>query len=162
MQRRAYSTAWLSLFPVVYLAHLVDERCWGIGTVDFATRYFGIHFTNAAWWAVNVPSIALLTLAAVLTARGTWPQWVAVALAMHLALHGLGRVPTSWWTHQIAPGLVTGLALCTPLAVATLWRGHAILPRRDFVRGVLVGASSFQPFWHVVLLPVLPSAPPAA
>jgi hypothetical protein len=162
LEQRVFSNAWIWLFPLVYLAHLIDERYFWIGTADFATRYLGIYFTNAAWWLINVPSLLLFTLAVILIVRGTWPQWVAIALATHLALHGLGRIPTSLWTLTIAPGLVTGLLLCTPLAAVTLWRALSVLPRRSFVRGVMVGAASFQPFWHFALLPVLPSAPPAA
>ncbi len=161
MEQRVYSSSWLLLFPVVYLAHLVDERYFWIGTADFATQYLGIYFTNSAWWAVNVPSVILLTLVTVLVARGSWPQWVASALAIHLVLHGLGRVPTSLWMLTIAPGLITGLLLCTPLSVATLWRGRSVFSRRETVKGLIAGLVSFQPFWHLALLPVLPSAPAA-
>ena len=144
---------------MVYLVHLVDERYFWIGTAEFSTRYFGIYFTNGAWWAVNVPSLLLVILAAWRTARGAWPQWVAIALAVHLLLHGLLRIPTSLWTLEIAPGLLTGVALCTPLAAATLWRGYAALSRPERKRGLLVGVLSFQPLWHAVLLPVLPAGP---
>lgn len=161
MQQRIYSKAWLWLFPVVYLVHLIDERYFWIGTADFATQYLGIYFTNRAWWWVNVPSAALMMLTALLVARGSWPQWVAIALAIHLALHGLGRVPTSLWTIEIAPGLVSGLLLCTPLAAATLWRAHGRFARSDVIRGIGAGLASFQPFWHFALLPILPTGPTA-
>lgn len=156
-----FSARWIALFPVIYLAHLIDERYTWIGTADFATQYLGIYFTNRAWWWVNVPSMALLTFAAAWTARGRWPRWVAVSLGVHLALHGLGRVPTSLWTLKIAPGLPTGLLLCTPLALATLWRGWHGLPRPELWRGAWVGVASFQPFWHFALLPFLPGPPSA-
>ncbi|MGI9592040.1 MAG: hypothetical protein ACR2P8_11780 [Myxococcota bacterium] len=162
MDRRVFSTAWLAVFPVVYLVHLVDERYFWIGTAEFSTRYFGIYFTNGAWWAVNVPSLLLVILASVLTARGTWPQWVAIALAVHLLLHGLLRIPTSLWTLEIAPGLLTGVALCAPLAAATLRRGYGAFPRPEWNRGLVVGLLSFQPLWHAVLLPFLPAGPAPA
>ena len=157
MSPRIYSTRWLVLLCVVYAAHLVDERYYWIGTADFATRYLGIHFTNTAWWAVNVPSIVLFSLAGALVARGTWPQWVALSLAVHLALHGLGRLPTSIWTREVAPGLVSGLLLCTPVAAVTFWRGYESLSRWETTRGVVVGVASFQPLWHFALLPFLPA-----
>jgi len=62
---------------------------------------------------------------------------------------------------RCAPGLITGLVLCTPLAVATLWRARSALSRRDIVRGLVVGVLSFQPFWHFALVPVLSSGPAA-
>lgn len=159
---RPYSSAWLSLFPAVYLAHLIDERYFGIGTANFATKYLGMYFTNEVWWFVNVPSFVLLAMAAALTARGGLPQWVAIALSIHLALHGLGRIPTSLWTLEIAPGLLTGLLLCAPLAAATLWRGRRVFSREQIAWGVLAGIVSFQPLWHFLLLPFLPAAPPGA
>lgn len=159
---RIFPTAWLWSFPAVYLIHLLDERCYGIGTATFATEYLDIYFTDAAWLAVNVPSFLAVTAAAWLVARRTWPDWVAVALATHLALHGLGRLPASMWFGTVAPGLLSGLVLCTPLALATFARGYRSLPRAQLGTGVLVGIASFQPLWHLLLLPVLPSAPVAA
>jgi len=161
MEQRVYSNSWLALLPAVYLAHLVDERYFWIGTADFATQYLGTYFTNSAWWAVNIPSFLLMTVAAALIIRGTWPQWVAVALAVHLALHGLGRVPTSLWTLTIAPGLITGILLCVPFSLATLVRARRVFARQQLALGLVAGIASFQPFWHFALLPALPSAPAA-
>ncbi len=154
-------SAAVMLYPGVYLVHLIDERYYGIGTADFATQYFGIYFTNEAWWAVNVPSLMMLTATATLVARQVWPRWLAVALATHLALHGLMRVPTSAWTLTIAPGLISGLLLCLPLSVITLLWGWSALPRTQFRNGILVGIASFQHLWHFLLLPVLPGGPAA-
>lgn len=158
MSQPVFSRAWLAWFPVVYLLHLVDERYYWIGTANFATQYLGIYFTNAAWWAINVPSMLLLAGVAALVARGRWPEWVAIALAVHLALHGLGRVPTSLWTGTIAPGLLSGVLLCAPLSAATLWKARS-LSGAHWRAGVLAGVVSFQPFWHFALLPVLPRGP---
>ncbi len=152
----------MSLYPAVYFIHLLDERFYGIGTAAFATRYLGIYFTNFAWWAVNIPWFLGFTASASLTASGRCPDWVAVALATHLALHGVGRVPTSAWFVTIAPGLLSGLVLCLPLAIATFVRAHRTLPRAQVGIGVLVGLASFQPFLHFVLLPFLPPPPTAA
>jgi hypothetical protein len=159
--RRIFSPEWIWLFPPVYLVHLLDERLFGIGTAEFATRYLGMHFTDFAWLLVNVPSFLLVTLTAWLVARRSWPQWLAVTLATHLALHALGRVPTSIWFSTIAPGLLSGLLLCLPLAVATWIWAERGLSRTQLLRGLLLGLASFQPLWHFLLLPVLP-APPRA
>ena len=161
MSTPRYSPAWVYAHAMVYLIHLADERYWGIGTAEFATHYLGIYFTNPAWWMVNVPSLVLFALATVLLARGWWPQWVVLALSVHLALHGLGRIPTSLWTGEVAPGVVTGVLLCTPLAAATWWRGLTAFDRRDQLRSALVGIASFQPLWHFALLPFpfLPTGP---
>jgi hypothetical protein len=148
-----------ALYPIGYLVHLIDERYYSIGTAEFSSRYFGIYFTNQAWWAVNVPSLIVLAATATLIARQVWPQWLAVALATHTLLHGLMRVPTSAWTLTIAPGLITGLALCLPLSLLTLRWGWSVLPPLQFRNGILLGIASFQPLWHFLLLPFLPNAP---
>ena len=150
-----------ALYPVAYLLHLIDERYYWIGTADFSTQFFGVYFTNEAWWAVNVPSLVIVTVTAILVVRQVWPQWLAVALATHVALHGVMRVPTSAWMLTIAPGLISGLVLCIPLSVFTLIWGWSALRRTQFRNGILVGIASFQPLWHFLLLPVLPPAPAA-
>ena len=157
--KRRQTSAAVTLYPGVYLIHLIDERYYGIGTADFSTQNFGVLFTNQAWWAVNVPSLIILTVTAALVARRVWPRWLAVALATHLAFHGLMRVPLSAWTLTIAPGLISGLLLCVPLSVFTLVWGWSALPRSQFRNGILTGIASVQPLWHFLLLPVLPGAP---
>ena len=151
--------AWLWSFPAVYLVHLLDERLYWIGTAEFATRYLGMYFTNPAWLWVNVPSFVAVTLATGLVARGRWPQWVVVALATHLALHTIGRVPGAIWFGAMAPGLLSGLLVCLPLAVFTLARAFRRLSRSQLRNGLGAGVLSFQPLWHFLLLPVLPRGP---
>lgn len=155
------SGAWLWLFPAVYLVHLVDERFYWIGTAEFATYYLGIYFTNTAWWAVNVPSLALFVGATRLVARARWPEWVVISLAIHLGIHGLSRIPTSLWTATIAPGLLSGLLLCVPLSAAALARARGSFSRAAWMKGLVVGLVSFQPWWHFAVLPILPEGPGA-
>ena len=153
---------WLWLFPPVYLLHLIDERYFGIGTAEWASHHTGVYFTNSVWLAVNAPSFVLLTLATWLVARRTWPMWVAVALATHLALHAIGRVVGSVVFDSVSPGVVTGVILCLPLAVFAYTRLVRVLSRGQLLAGVLAGVVSLQPLWHALLLPVLPSGAPAA
>lgn len=122
----------------------------------------GMYFTNDVWLWVNAPSFGLMAFAAWQVARGRWPTWVVVSLATHLALHSLGRIPTSLWFWKMQAGLLSGLAIGLPLALPTLVRGWRELPRAAFRRGVVVGIVSFQPLWHFALLPVLPWKAPAA
>ena len=81
---------------------------------------------------------------------------------MHIALHGPGRLPAAIWFASWSPGLVSGLVLCLPLAAFTFVREARVLNRREFARGLLAGVASFQPLWHFLLFPVLPSAPSAS
>ncbi len=158
-EEAAAAAGWLWLLPPAYAIHLLDERLWGMGTAEFATRYLGMYFTNEAWLWLNAPSLVAFTAVGALAARRAGPAWLGVALATHLTLHALGRVPTSLWFAMVAPGVVSGLLVNLPVAVPILVRGARRLPRRALRHGVLAGIASFQPLWHFVLLPVLPEAP---
>jgi hypothetical protein len=94
-----------------------------------------------------------------LVVRGTWPEWLLVALAVHFLAHSLGRVPTSVWHGTIQPGLASGLLLCAPLGLATLAKGLRVFSRRELTLGFVVGIASIQPLWHFAMLPWLPSPP---
>ena len=161
IENQPFSSRWLWLFPPAYLAHLIDERFWGAGTANWAYASTGIYFTNAGWLAVNVPSMVLVTVAAALAAARVWPQWVGVALGIHFALHALVRIVGTPATGQLAPGVVTGVLVCLPLAVPSLLWGYRSLSTASYRRGLLAGTLSFQPLWHAVLLPVLPQGPAA-
>ncbi len=160
--RSTAAARWVSLYPLVYLTHLIDERFFGAGTATWWAERTGVYFTNSGWLAVNIPSFALMTLAAWLVARRTWPSWVAVSLATHIALHALVRIWGTALYLSLSPGVLTGVALCLPLSIYT-WRLAArSLHRTDLLRGAAVGLASFQPVWHTLLLPILPEGPPAA
>ena len=118
--------------------------------------------TDAAWLAVNVPSFLLLTLAAWLVARRSWPLWVAVALATHVGIHGVGRIVFSFAFESVSPGVLTGVIACLPLALFTYMRTTRVLSRGQLLAGFLVGVATLQPLWHGLLLTVLPSGGAAA
>jgi len=70
-------------------------------------------------------------------ARGAW---VAPALGVVGATNGLGHLAGSALTRSYSPGVVSGAALWAPLGLLTLRRARRDLPRRDWRRGILVGA----------------------
>ncbi len=156
-----FSERWLWTFPLVYLVHLVDERLWPPGTANWATANSSFYFTNEAWFWVNAPSMMIMLSAAVLVRRRKIPEWVVIAMALHLALHGAMRVGGTLVYGSISPGLLTGVALCLPLSIPVLVRGWLGFPGRTFILGLLVGILSFQPLWHLILHPVLPEKPAA-
>ena len=137
--------------PVVYTAHLIDERFWPPGTAVWATTHTPLVFTNEAWLLVNVPSLVLFAWASKQTMRGRWAEWVAVALAIHLVLHALTRVAGSIGSGTVAPGTITGVVLCLPLAVPLLLDARRRLTSRDVGTGLVAGVASFQPIWHGLL-----------
>ena len=156
-----FSHSWLWLFPPVYLVHLIDERLFANGTAAWATQHMGVYLTNEAWLIINVVWFFFFTLSTWLVARGTWPDWVVLALATHIAVHSLARVWGSLVFAGWSPGVVSGVTLCLPLAAATFARSFRRMAPRQVVTGLIVGGASLQPLWDFLMLPVLSPRPAA-
>lgn len=159
---RVFSAGWIWLFLPVYLLHLLDERFFAMGTAEWATLHMGVYLTNEAWLVINVAWLAGLTLVVTLMARGAWPDWVAIVLATHLAIHSLTRVVGSIVFPGWCPGVVSGVGVGLPWATVTFVRGLRALPPRQLISGVVLGVLSLQPVWDFLMLPVLSPRPPAA
>ena len=159
---RVFPAPVLWAFPPVYLVHLLDERFWGVGTANWATAHGPLYFTNYAWLWVNIPSMLALALVVVLVARGAVAEWAVVSLGVHLLLHAVMRIGGTLVFASVSPGLISGVLLCLPLGVWSMARGYRQLSNPALRAGVIAGILSFQPLWHAVLYPFLPTAPPTA
>ena len=84
------------LFVPVYGLHLLDEGLVAGGLPHWATEH-GFHFTPGNWLPVSAVSFVLFSAASALVARGTWPSWLLVSLAVHLLLHALIHLGASVW-----------------------------------------------------------------
>ena len=156
-----FPRSWLYLFPPVYFAHLIDERFFGMGIAAWATTHMGVYLTNHAWLIINIVWFLMLSVVAWLVSRGTWPEWVALALATHLAVHSLTRI---WGTVVFpgwSPGVVTGVTLGMPWALLIFARGLRCIKPSRVALGVACGVLSLQPLWDFLMLPVLSPRPPA-
>ena len=140
---------WPWLFAVVYGLHLLDEGIMGGGLPQWSTAR-GFYFTAQHWLSVSIISFCLFSATVWLVARGTWPPWVLVALAVHITLHALAHIGATVWWRSISPGALSGLILCLPLAAWTFrWARHA-LSRRVLIRSAILGAATFQAPWDVL------------
>ena len=153
---------WLSLFPVVYLVHLLDERFFGDGTAAWATQHMDVNLTNDAWLVINVVWFCGLSLVTWLVSQGRLPEWVVVSLATHLLVHSVTRVWGSAVFAGWSPGVLSGVTICLPWAAVTLIRVNPVLSRRQLVAGVACGVLSLQPLWDFVMLPLLNRSAPIA
>ena len=138
------------LFAAVYALHLLDEGLVAGGLPHWSTQN-GFHFTSLNWLSVNAVSICLFGAAASLVDRGTWPSWVLVSLAVHIALHAVVHLGASAWWLSLSPGTITGVLPGLPLAAWTLcWARHA-LDRRLAVRAAILGMLTFQAPWDLLV-----------
>ena len=121
----------------------------------------GVYLTNEAWLIINIVWFVLLTLTTWMVARGTLPSWVVVILATHMAIHSLTRIWGSVVFPGWSPGVVSGVAVGLPWAMAVFYRGFRVYSHRQLAFGVLGGVLSLQPLWDFLMLPVLSPRPPA-
>ena len=105
------------LIPAAYAIHLLDERFVPPGIPAWATTVADMPFSNEAWRAINLPSLVLVSVAALLVARPNRPHWMLLILAGHIGLHGIGHLLGSIAFGVLSPGVVTGLVFCVPTAV---------------------------------------------
>jgi hypothetical protein len=138
------------LFAVVYGMHLLDEGMVAGGLPRWSMEQ-GFYFTTWNWLSVSSLSFVLMTAAVWLVARGTWPRWAMVAMAVHLTLHALVHLGASIAWLSLSPGAVSGVVLALPLAAWTFrWASH-VYPRRIVVRSALLGAATFQAPWDMLV-----------
>ncbi len=156
------SRTWLSLFPPIYLLHLLDERFFGDGTAAWASEHMGVYLTNEAWLVINVAWFLGLSLATWLVSRRILPEWIVASLATHLAIHALTRLWGSAVFVGWSPGVLSGVVVCLPWATVALVRANQRLPTRQLVLGVACGILSLQPLWDFFMLPMLMTNPPTA
>jgi hypothetical protein len=138
------------LFATVYALHLLDEGLAPPGLAAWGMAQ-GYYFTFGHWLSVSLLSFVLFGGALWLVARGTWPPWVLVALAAHVALHALLHVGASLWASSLSPGTATGVLLALPLAAVTFEWGRAELRRPLLLRALLLGAATFQAPWDLAI-----------
>jgi len=156
---QVFPRPWLWLFPPGYLVHLIDERFFGIGTAAWATAHMDVYLTNDAWLIINIVWFLGLSALTWLIARGSLPDWAALVLATHFAIHSLTRVWGSAAFPGWSPGVVSGVLIGLPWSVAMFYRGTRELEPRRIALAVALGVLSLQPVWDFFMLPILSPRP---
>ncbi len=139
-----------ALFVAVYAIHLLDEGLVQGGLAAWSTRN-GFHFSIENWVFVNVVSMLVVTTAMLQVARGRWPSWLLVSMAVHLLLHAAIHVVATVLWQSLSPGAVSGVLVAAPLAFVTLRWGWRSLDSRSLILGSLVGVLSFQAPWDLLV-----------
>ena len=151
-----YTRPPLWIFPVVYGLHLLDEGLVAGSLPRWATQH-GFPFTVQHWLLVSSISFVVFCAAVALVARGVWPRWLLVSLAVHVSLHGLAHLGASVWMLSLSPGALSGAALALPLGLWTFSWATREFERRLLILGIAIGAISFQAPWDIAVRLVLGS-----
>jgi hypothetical protein len=131
---------WLWLFPAVFAVHIVEEGLAGEGFYRWIRRMVGRTIAPGTFVAANLAFEAAMVAAVHRAMRRDDAAWVAPALGLIGATNGLGHLAGSVATRSYSPGVVSGAGLWAPLGLITLQHSRRALPRREWRRGVALGA----------------------
>lgn len=119
--------AWL--FPVSYLAHILEEWLAGERFYFWVRRITGRTMSSRAFFVLNGMFLAAM-VGAVLLVRAGRALWLIPALGLVVGVNGLGHLLGAVVTRTYSPGLVTGALAWIPLGwvavmSSTLWLSPA-------------------------------------
>jgi hypothetical protein len=132
-----FTGSWAWLFPLSYLIHIAEEY-WG-GFPAWIARFWGVESPLSNFLIWNGGAWVMMTVGVVLVLRTKSYRWLLVSYAMVVLVNGAAHALASVVTRSYSPGLVSGLLLFIPLGAITLRRARALVNRRTFRAGLIVG-----------------------
>jgi Protein of unknown function with HXXEE motif len=129
------------LFPATYILHLCEEYFVAGGFPLWAERTLRLQFSDAEFLAWNVFGLVLMCLAAWLVSRDSKFRFIEIALAVAVLGNVLTHVLGSLITRTYSPGLLTGVALWSPIGVYSVHSAWGASTRRARMAGVCIGLS---------------------
>lgn len=134
------------LFPLSYLAHILEEWLAGERFYFWVRRITGRTMSPRAFFVINGIFLAAMTSGVVLV-RTRQAVWLVPTLGLIVGLNGLGHLLGAVATRTYSPGLVTGGLVWIPLGwvavmSSTLWLSPSSWWLGAFL-GVLITALVF-------------------
>jgi hypothetical protein len=129
------------LFPATYVLHLCEEYFVAGGFPLWTERVLRLQFSNAEFVAWNAFALALMCLAAWLVSRDPKFRFIEIALAVTILGNVLAHLLGSLTTRTYSPGLLTSVALWSPLGVYILQSAWGASRRKARMAGIYVGLS---------------------
>jgi hypothetical protein len=142
---------WIWLFPASYAVHVAEEglageRSLAAWAVDgsfyrWIRRVVGREVGGRTFLAVNLAYETAMG-AAVWRARSRVDfGWIVATMGTITAINGVGHLAGSVATRSYSPGLVSGIAVWTPLGLFAVVRARRLLPRAVWRRSIAAGVA---------------------
>ncbi|MEX0787693.1 MAG: HXXEE domain-containing protein [Anaerolineales bacterium] len=128
--------AWL--FPVTYLAHILEEALMGDRFSFWARRITGREMSRRAFLTLNGLLLAAMTGGILLIRARQW-VWLVPALGILVAVNGFGHLIGAISSRAYAPGLITGVVMWIPLGSIALLGSTIWLTPGAWSLGVVAG-----------------------
>jgi len=132
---------WIWLFPASYAVHVAEEGLAGERFYRWIRRVVGREVVGRTFLAVNLAYETAMG-AAVWRARSRVDfGWIVATMGTITAIHGVGHLAGSVATRSYSPGLVSGIAVWTPLGLFAVVRARRLLPRAVWRRSIAAGVA---------------------
>ena len=114
------TTLWLSLFPLTYVIHFVEEYWGGEGYSAYLFRLRGVHLSPLRFVAFQALGFVLFVAAGVISRQLKFPEFMIVILGALVLCNGITHTITALWDGGYGPGLLSSMLLWIPLGALTL------------------------------------------
>lgn len=129
--------AWPLLFPLTYLAHIVEESVGGFPA--WSAEHLGFHLDTSAFLAINEFAWIGMLIASLAATIAAPAKWLVIPLATIATVNGSAHLIASAVTRSYSPGVISGTVLWLPLGIVTLSRALRTFPRGVWWGGVVLG-----------------------
>lgn len=150
--RPAFPEKWAWLFPLTYVAHILEEYWAGEGFYRWIARFTNWEMPPAQFLFLNALAWLLMVAGILLLRKTSSMRWLIISYAVTVLLNGSLHLAGSLYTGTYSPGLITGLLLWWPLGIMTLVRFWKITTRRAFRAGILIGFIIHVALFLLILL----------
>ncbi len=135
----ASEAVWVWLFPVTFLAHIVEEYCGGEGYSQYLSRERGVDLPPRRFLVLTGIGLTLMVAGVLLAQRLGCPELLLVCLGTVVLVNGLSHTINTAVTGAYNPGLITGMLLWIPLGSVTLLHLIGSMHTGRYLSGVGVG-----------------------
>jgi hypothetical protein len=132
---------WLSLFPLTYLIHIVDEYRSGDGYSAHLFNTYGIELSPSRFILLQALGLTLMIVGIVFAVAFSFPNTLLVILSGVVFVNSLIHIFRSMSLGHAEPGLTTSLLLWLPLGLVTLLLSHDSMRLPRFCFAFLIGAT---------------------
>jgi hypothetical protein len=114
------TTLWLSLFPITYVIHFIEEYWGGEGYPAYLLRLRGVHLSSTRFIGFQVLGFILFVAAGIISSKLKFPEFMIIVLAGLVLCNGTTHTITAVWAGGYGPGLLTSMLLWIPLGAISI------------------------------------------